>query len=726
MSSTARTFLRAITAVLVLLAVGPLSSAAAEGEPELLAPVITQNPSSTSVAAGSQASFTASATGATEVQWEVSTNGGGSWAPDASDTGNNTEMLTVVTTAAMNGYEYRAVFGNALGHAESAPATLTVESAPVESAPIVTSNPISVSVAAGQTATFSAAATGALNVQWQYRSGSEWKNVEGATSNILSFTAQTSYNGLQLRAVFTNSAGKAESAPATLSVGTAPQVTSSPASVSVTAGSAVSFTAAASGEPAPTVQWKVSTNGGGSWSSVQDGNSNTLSLTVAQGQNGDEYRAVFTNKWGSSETAPATLTVYTAPAMTLQPTSLSVVAGEAATFTAAASGAPTPSVQWEVLSSASPQWSPVAGATSPTFTLAHPTTANSGRVYHAVFTNPAGSVTSAEVTLTVAAHSEAPAITSQPADVRVKAGETATFTAHSGGVPTPHVQWEVSTDLGEQWGADTTDPGNNTEAITVAASSAKNGYQYRAVFTNTVASATTSPATLIVESPPPAASTSVVPAGSPKASFAWFPLSPRAGEAVSLVSSSTDPTGAITAFAWDQTGVGAFTPGGPVLTTSFSSPGNHVVHLRVTDAGGLSSVVAETITVRPRQLFLMQPFPIVRIAGFDTSFGAQLSLLTTQAPVGARITLVCRGRGCPVKQEIRVVVSARRRGASVLVAFKRFERALPAGTVLQIRIWKAGQIGKYTSFTVRRHKLPVRVDACLDPADSKPIACPAS
>jgi hypothetical protein len=122
----------------------------------------------------------------------------------------------------------------------------------------------------------------------------------------------------------------------------------------------------------------------------------------------------------------------------------------------------------------------------------------------------------------------------------------------------------------------------------------------------------------------------------------------------------------------------------------------------------------------------MQPFPIVRIAGFDTSFGVQLRLLTAQAPVGARVSLICRGRGCPIKQEIRVVASSRGKSGVVLLAFRRFERALRAGIVLQIRIWKPGQIGKYTSFTIRRRKLPVRVDTCLEPADSKPIACPSS
>ena len=44
--------------------------------------------------------------------------------------------------------------------------------------------------------------------------------------------------------------------------GTAPNVTLQPASQTRCAGSSVSFTSAAGGTPAPTVQWQLSTNGG--------------------------------------------------------------------------------------------------------------------------------------------------------------------------------------------------------------------------------------------------------------------------------------------------------------------------------------------------------------------------------------------------------------------------------------------------------------------------------
>ena len=215
------------------------------------------------------------------------------------------------------------------------------------------------------------------------------------------------------------------------------------------------------------------------------------------------------------------------------------------------------------------------------------------------------------------------------------------------------------------------------------------------------------------------------PPQSPLASFKWFPTVPVVGEPVLLVSNSTDQTSPLSTFAW-AFGNGAFSVGRQVLTTTFTTPGIHVVRLRVSAANGLSSVASATLDVIRAQATLMAPFPVVRIAGVLTSSGANLSLITAQAPRGARVRVSCRGRGCPTASESRLVgLSSGKRRAGVLV-FRRFERSLPAGVILEIRISKPGSIGKYTRFTIRRGKLPARVDSCLDPAGLRPIPCPTS
>jgi Bacterial Ig-like domain/PKD domain len=232
-------------------------------------------------------------------------------------------------------------------------------------------------------------------------------------------------------------------------------------------------------------------------------------------------------------------------------------------------------------------------------------------------------------------------------------------------------------------------------------------------------SGVSAPVTFTVTPPPPP------PA--PVASFKWFPAAPQVGEPVSLLSTSTDTSSPITTFAWSLASSGAFTAGKPVLTTSFSTAGNHVVRLQVTDANGLSSTATETIPVAASPLPLLLPVPIVRIAGYETSSGVNISVLSVQAPVTARVTVTCRGHGCPTKS-VSVLARASKKkskAASVQIAFRRFERSLPAGVILEIRVSKPGQIGKYTRFVIRRHLLPVRVDDCLASSNPQPIACPS-
>ena len=228
-----------------------------------------------------------------------------------------------------------------------------------------------------------------------------------------------------------------------------------------------------------------------------------------------------------------------------------------------------------------------------------------------------------------------------------------------------------------------------------------------------------------VDSPPPPPGPSA-----PVASFTWVPQTPAVGQSVSLVSKSTDASSAITGYAWDLAGGGPFGAGGPVMTTTFATAGAHTVRLQVSDANGLSSTVAEAIQVVPQALTLMQPFPIVRIAGAETSGGARIKLLTVQAPTGAKVAVSCKGRGCKTKSETRLAtVSSKSKGKSragaITLAFPRFQRTLGAGAMLQIRITKSGQIGKFTSFKIRRRKLPVRVDACLRPPSTAPSPCPS-
>jgi hypothetical protein len=213
-------------------------------------------------------------------------------------------------------------------------------------------------------------------------------------------------------------------------------------------------------------------------------------------------------------------------------------------------------------------------------------------------------------------------------------------------------------------------------------------------------------------------------ASRPHAAFVWFPELPHPGEPVLLASESTDPISPLVAYAWDVGLGGGLQAGGPALQTTFATFAPHVVRLRVTNGAGVSDTVAETITMSTPPPSVLLPFPIIRMVAIVKGSGATVKLLEVKAGAGARSTVTCRGKRCPVTTSRRVV-PANRRG-SMWVTFRSFQRFLPAGTVLEVRVTKPGKIGAYTRLAIRRHKLPSRLDSCLDAQGVSPIACPSS
>jgi len=168
----------------------------------------------------------------------------------------------------------------------------------------------------------------------------------------------------------------------------APAITLQPQTQTVTAGAAVTFTTAASGTPAPGFQWqKNSVNLPGATNS-----SYTIATTVAD--DAGAYRVIATNSAGAATSNPATLTVNSRPSFTLQPASLTVNAGVSATFTAAATGTPVPTYQWQR------NGVNIAGATGSSYTVARALPGDAGS-YVVIATNSVGATGSAPANLTV-------------------------------------------------------------------------------------------------------------------------------------------------------------------------------------------------------------------------------------------------------------------------------------------------------------------------------------
>lgn len=97
---------------------------------------------------------------------------------------------------------------------------------------------------------------------------------------------------------------------AAITVYAPPNVTLDPVSQSICPGDPVTFTTAATGNPTPTVQWQVSTNGGMSFSNVGGATNTILTFNVVTADNSKQYQAVFTNTCNTDISSAATLTVY--------------------------------------------------------------------------------------------------------------------------------------------------------------------------------------------------------------------------------------------------------------------------------------------------------------------------------------------------------------------------------------------------------------------------------
>ena len=124
-----------------------------------------------------------------------------------------------------------------------------------------------------------------------------------------------------------------------------PAITSQPASATVNAGQAVTLSVAATGNPAPAIQWfkdgraiPGATNPSLTFASVFGGDAGSYTANVSNVVNGTNYTLT---------TAAAVLTVVTTPpTITTQPVSQTVVAGGNVTFSVAATGSPPMHYRW--------------------------------------------------------------------------------------------------------------------------------------------------------------------------------------------------------------------------------------------------------------------------------------------------------------------------------------------------------------------------------------------
>ena len=299
--------------------------------------------------------------------------------------------------------------------------------------PSIAAQPSSLTWPPGRTATFGIQASGfSLGYQWQWN-GVNLTNdgrISGSCSSTLTLAdAQTNDAGRYM-VIVSNLFGTATSQVATLTFAATypPWIVTQPSSQSVPQGNTATFCVVASASPSPSYHWYA--NGTNLMDGGRISGCESSKLTIASVQTNDAaaFSVVVSNSLGVVTSEMVTLTVWVPPSITQQPVSLTVTQGNAATFSVAAGGIPSPGFQWRSNGGALGNGGRVSGADSSTLTITGVLT-NDAVNYTAVATSVAGSVTSQVATLTVLAP---PAFTSGTSVSGIQ-GVALNFTNTAGG-----------------------------------------------------------------------------------------------------------------------------------------------------------------------------------------------------------------------------------------------------------------------------------------------------
>ncbi|MEZ5016166.1 MAG: hypothetical protein R2800_03885 [Flavipsychrobacter sp.] len=494
----------------------------------LSGPAITGQPGNSTICDGSNTSFSVTATGAgLTYQWQVSTNGGGTWT-NLSNTGiystvtSATLNLTGATTA-VNSNQYRCVVsGTCTPGVTSNAATLTINTLPS-----ISVQPVNSTICASNNTSFSVTASGTgVSYQWQVSTnggatftnlanGGIYSNVTTATLNLTAATAGENNN--QYRCVISGTCTPSVTSTArTLTVNTAPNITGQPVNSTICDGSNTSFSVTTTGAGL-TYQWQVSTNGGGTWTNLTNTGiystvtSATLNLTGATtAENNNQYRCVVGGTCVPGVTSnAATLTINTLPSISVQPVNSTICAGNNTSFSVTASGTGV-SYQWQVSTNGGATFTNLtntgiySNVTTATLNLTAATAGENNNQYRCVVSGTCTpSVTSTARTLTV---NTAPNITAQPSNISVCEGSNGSFSVTATGAALTY-QWQVSTNGGGTW-SNLTNTGIYSTVTTAtlnltAVNTAVNNYQYRCVISGTCTPSTTSNAgTLTIDTKP--------------------------------------------------------------------------------------------------------------------------------------------------------------------------------------------------------------------------------
>lgn len=397
-------------------------------------PTITTQPSSATICAGSNASFTIAASGtAITYQWQkggVNVTNGGVFS------GATTATLQLTGATSANAGTYTCIVsGTCTPSATSNAATLTVNDLPA-----ITTQPSGTTICSGSNTSLTVVATGSnLTYQWQ-KGGVNVTNggvISGATTATLQFTGATTANtGSYTCIVSGTCTPSVTSNVVTVTVNALPVITTQPTNATVCSGSNTTFTIVATGSGL-TYQWQkggVNVTNGGVFSGATTA---TLTLTGATATDAGSYTCIVSGTCTPGVTSnAATLTVNALPAITTQPTGSIQCQGGTLSFSVIATGSGL-TYQWYKGGVAMSNSGRISGATSANLSIS-PSNASDIASYYCIVS---GTCTPAVTSNTVAAViTSAPTITSSPGNTTLCEGQNLAYSVTATGAGLTY-QW---------------------------------------------------------------------------------------------------------------------------------------------------------------------------------------------------------------------------------------------------------------------------------------------
>ena len=399
-------------------------------------PTVTSHPKSLTAKVGDVVKFSVSAkgTGTVKYQWYYKKAGASQWTFWKNHTSATTEAVVNDT---WNLIKVRCKITDNNGSVYSNEATVTLDR-PLT----ILTQPKNVTVGVDQPTKFTVKAQGkgTLKYQWYYKKpgAAKWSLWKGRTTASTTAVSNASWNMMKVICKVTDASGSIYSSAATITINQPLKITSQPKSVTVKVNEKVKFSVTAQGKGTLKYQWYFKKADSTSWKVWKNLTQASMSSVSNASWNMMQVRCKVTDATGSVYSDPAVIYISVPLAITVQPKDVFAKEGTAFKLSVTAQGTGTLSYQWYQKALGAADWTLWKNQTAASVSATASAVMDGMQFYCAVADSTGSKVNSSVVTVVT---SNNPKITSQPKEVLLASGDTATFSISAYGQAPLTYQW---------------------------------------------------------------------------------------------------------------------------------------------------------------------------------------------------------------------------------------------------------------------------------------------